>query len=516
MQRLRNQPLLVTGLLVTIGWLALHLWSLTHYPPPSCDEAYYSNAAYTLLTTGRFGVTIYDNVAGADTTFVVYGRLVMLTQALFQLLIPSPLWAARLWALAGGLLLVGATYSVGRQLFDRQTAVWAALLTGANWAVFYGSHSARPDGWLAAGAMLALLLVLRLTQKPSPGMALLTGFVVTLLQDVHLNGMHFIAAAGVVAVIILAVEQRRWKLVALYVVGSVLGVGYFLVVHLFPDPKLAVTQYQTLILGDDREFWMHSLWFHLRNLGQFLWANYIRGFSGLAVILSALYITGAAVVPRRDTTGRAARLLAIFVVVSLVSFNLVNVYKPDYYAVLWHAPLTLLGVIGVKTLLAGERLSTLWERLPQWMHTRRVDIVLGSLLLALVAGNVYLSVKFRPADYDVYAQALREAVPPGERVLANELWWYALYDRDMIASIRLYTTYYIRHEPVGTPYYFEQDMAQTAPSYIVLGELVGCRALVDETYWRLAAYAQSTCKPIRSISGTWFEDSVVYYCEDQP
>ncbi|HOA25864.1 MAG TPA: glycosyltransferase family 39 protein [Aggregatilineales bacterium] len=514
MNHIRRHPFHAALPLLMVGWLIFHLLSLVQYPPPSCDEAYYSNGAYTLLTTGRFGLSFYDDLAGADTTFVVYGRLLLLTQALFHLLIPSPLWAARLWALTGGLLLIGASYALGKQLFGQHVGGWSALLVAANWAVFYGSHSARPDVWLIASAMLALYLVFRLADHPTAGWAVVTGFAVTLLQDVHLNGMHLIAACGLIALITLGIEQRRWKLVILYALGSAAGVLYFLVVHLFPDPQLAITQYQTLTLGEDREFWLHPLGFHLRNLGKFLWDNYVREYNGLAAVLSAFYALGVAVLIRRNPSRREARLLGLFIIASLVSFSLVNVHKPAYYAVLWHPPLTLLGAAGAKLLLTDSRLTGFWQRLPAALHNRSVDVLLAGLFVALTAGNLYLAVKYRSVDYAGYARRLRAAIPAGERVLADELWWYALYDRDMVASIKLYASQYARHEATVNPKAFSDDMRIISPDYIVLGEVLGCRDVADETYRLLENYVSTHCSPVGKVEGAWFVESVIYFCED--
>ena len=72
-------------------WLALagltgvsfNLLSLQSVVVPSCAEALYSATAYTLLTTGRFGLPMFHNMLGFEDTFI--DRSMPLDTRLFEL-----------------------------------------------------------------------------------------------------------------------------------------------------------------------------------------------------------------------------------------------------------------------------------------------------------------------------------------------------------------------------------------------------------------------------------------------
>jgi 4-amino-4-deoxy-L-arabinose transferase-like glycosyltransferase len=510
-EKLRNRITWQEGLLIAgIGaWLALNLWSLLRYPPPSCDEAYYTASAYHLLKTARFGLPFIADLAGAETSYVVYGRLFLLGQAVFLAFFRSPLFAARFFSFAGVIGLAVITYALANRLFDRRVALWSMLIIAVDWPVFMQGHSGRPDIWMTAAVMFDLLLVFWLAEKPSAGQAILAGFATALLQDIHLNGVHFIAAIGLIALIEIGLRQKRWGTVGMFALGGLLGAGYFLIVHLFPDPQLAITQYRSLTLGEDREFWQHSLGFHARNLGMFLWDNFVRGQSKLAIITAMFFclgLIGAAL--RKDR--RNALYLLIFFLVSLLSFSWMNVFKPSYYAVLWHPVLAILGTAGIFWL--ADDAGGIIKRLAEPVRRRLAPGLLSLLLAALSAGDVYLAVKFRAVDYAGMVGEMRGLIESGSRVMADELWWYGLYDQDMVASITLNMTQYTRHELPGDRDNLRADMDALHPDYVILDNALACQDVSEAAREYLGEYVEERCEAVGSVAGEWFETSTVYAC----
>lgn len=497
-------PILVGGVLV--AWLALNLWSLTHYPAPSCDESIYSAAAHTWFRTGTLAPTYYYNDPAINPA-IAFGRSYIALLGVPLLIPANPLILSRLFGLLGAALAGLSIFALGRRLFTRPVGLWAGALVLFDWAVFAQSHSSRPDVWLAAASVAVLLLLMHLTEHPTAPLAALTGFAAALLVDVHLNGMHFALALGLLAVWLLAIEKKRWGMIIWFGVGALLGVGYWLAVHLLPDPELALSQYRVITVGENRAFWQMPVMFHIRSLLGFLRENFIQSMSGLSILSALFYLFGiGTAIARRDDHAHHARVLLAFILISLISFSIVNVLKPNYYALLWRVPLTLLAVSGVFWLLdhAADAIPRRLRALP--LHS----ILLALVLLVYAAGNLYLTVKFYPTDYAGVAADLRDLVPPGASVMADEPLWFALYDRDMVVgTYLLWASEYVNEQgtaPLST-YYAEVD-----PDYLVLDQYLNCSTAETRPHAFLRDYAESSCTAVGTVTSPWLDTSTVYYC----
>ncbi len=493
-----------------LSWIGFQLWALERYPTPTCDEAHYSAAAFSVLKAGKFGIPFFANLVGVGDSFIAYGRLVLLGQAIVQFFFGPTLLSARLFSLLGTGVLTAATYGLATTLYDRRVGLWAAILVAADWAVFMQSHSGRPDIWTTAASFSGLYLVFWLARNPAMWRAVLTGFVAALLQDIHLNGVHFILGISLVAAYVLLVEQKQWKLFAAYGLGGLLGACYFVVVHLFPDPALAIRQYQTLLVGAQYAAWADvPLADRMLDLLRWAFSNYVNNFSGLGWLLAAFYGPGvllAFLCPER----RSSIFLLVFTLASWLSFGLVNIHKPDYYAVIWRPGLVILGTAGLVWFAQRPRLTS---RLPRLFQARAITVMLGLLFAGLIAGNVYLAVKFRAVNYKTYANELRLLVPVQARVMADDLWWYALYDRELVATNYLLWTQYVRHRPIGDLEMMRQDFTTLRFDYAVLDAFITCSTQAEHVSGMLKEVVEERCDPIGSVSGAWFDPSTVYRCK---
>ncbi len=489
-----------------VFWLALNLWSLTHYPAPSCDESIYSAAAYTWFRTGTLAPSYYNNDPAINPA-IAFGRSYIALLGLPLLIPANPLILSRLFGLLGGLLAGLVVFLLGRRLFTRPVGLWATALILFDWAVFAQSHSSRPDIWLAAASVAVLLLLMHLVEHPTAILAVITGLAAALLVDVHLNGMHFALALGLLAVWLLAIERKRWSMVIWFGIGALLGVVYWLTVHLLPDPQLALAQYRVITVGENRAFWQMPLLFHIQSLLGFLQENFIQSMSGLSILPALFYLLGVGTaIARRDDHARHARVLLAFTLISLIAFSVVNVLKPNYYALLWRIPLTLLSVSGLFWLL--DRAA---HAIPDRLRTLPLaSILLGLVLLGYAAGDFYLAVKFQPTDFTGVAADLREMIPPGASVMADEPLWFALYDRDMaVGTYLLWASEYVNEQGTAplSSYYAEVD-----PDYLILDDYLNCSTAETRPHAFLRNYAESRCQSIGTVSSPWLDTSTVYFC----
>ncbi len=98
-------PLL--GLILLAG--ALHGATQTAYPPPHCDEAYYTDTALSAITRGRVATPNQGPVYGIDQNHTVIGRAYSFGLGGLLALAGAAWPTARLWSLFGWLAAVVLT-----------------------------------------------------------------------------------------------------------------------------------------------------------------------------------------------------------------------------------------------------------------------------------------------------------------------------------------------------------------------------------------------------------------------
>ena len=502
----RRQFLLV-GVMLT-AWLLFNFWSLETYLTPSCDEAFYSSISYTMLTRGQFGLPMFNNMVGFEKSYIGSGRLIAFGQAIVQLFFGPTLFSARLFSLLGASVLIGSVFALVSLLYNRTVAVWAALLTTVDWAVFMQSHYGRPDIWLSAATAFDFYLIFRLAQQASPSRALVTGFFVALLPDIHLNGIHSIIGLSAVATYLLLFEARSWRLFILYGLGGGLGAAYFALAHLFPDPALAVNQYQLYFQPVYGGYSAPPLLARLGDLVIWLFDHFVINFSGLSAILALAYLPGLVLAVARPER-RASLLVLLFIVVSLASFSITGV-KLDFYAVIWRPYMIVLGTVGLLWVLDHPKLGK-W--LPPILKARLSYGLLGGLLGVLIAGNVYLAIKFSNTNYAAYTASLRQFIPAGSKVMADHFLWYGLNDRQLTSTLYPLWTYPVFGHSVSRRDFVRQQIIDLAPDYVVLDSNLSCTNAAYEESNLYINLVSHMCQPIGLVSGAWFDTSTVYQCE---
>ncbi|HLZ09262.1 MAG TPA: glycosyltransferase family 39 protein, partial [Chloroflexota bacterium] len=133
--------------------------TLLRLPAPDVDEMYFASRAVGLLRTGvPFGPLdsgVAQPFAGYWTYFPFIGTFF---QSMAIRAFGLNLVAIRLPSLIFGLVLLYATYSIGRRLYSPSAGVVAALLVATSASFYYSAHVGRQDIFVAALGYLAISL----------------------------------------------------------------------------------------------------------------------------------------------------------------------------------------------------------------------------------------------------------------------------------------------------------------------------------------------------------------------
>ena len=415
------------GFLTTLI-IALHLASLTVYPPVFIDEPWYANAAWNWRQTGINFDTMHAGVL--DQFGYEWMRWPFIGNAPWLIAFAAlglGLFQARLVSWVFGVILLGATFLVGRQKYGVITGALAALLLSLSQPFLQASHYARPDIMLAAFIMIAYGMALAAFHSDRRWLHFAAGLLWGLAIDIHPNALMFAPGlAGLYAVTYGARVLRRaeaWLCAA----GGLLGLAYYVVSHVLPSPSayLAVNRFmfggshgapvQTLQpLGLLTSF--------LQEIGRYHFYENNLEFALIGASIAYLTI-------RRL---KADRLLLVFVGATFACFVLFVGNKHDVYAILFY-PFLMLMVAEALTSLLRAPASTPLAR----------GFLAALLALLLVNGaQHFIRPVVRNRGYNYYAvtEQIRSVIPQGARVIGLPNWWLGLADYDYRSSLSL--TYY--------------------------------------------------------------------------
>lgn len=461
----------VVALLATATVLVMvsHLVFLTTYPVVFIDEPWYSNAAWNWLTAGvnfdtmhagtldQFGYewlrwTFLSNVP-LVVSFAVLGL------GLFQ---------ARLVSWIFGALLLLATFLVGRRCYGRTTGIVAALLLSLSLPFLQASHYVRPDVMLAAVVMLTFLSALTALEENKKWAHLLAGLMIGLSLDVHPNGLIF--ALALVGVYLAAYRSRFFRQPGTWLcaLGGLLGIGYYVAVHVLPNPGAFLVVRSLSFSGPHK---LPLLTLTLRSLISSV--DEEIGRYGFYANNLEFALVGASMAYLAFRHHRPDRLLLVFVGVAFLGFVLFAGNKDDTYAILLY-PFFMLAVAEtlVSLMRAGRGLD------------KHRAFVGGLLALTLVNSTAHCArpiAQHRGYDYYSITEKIKSVIPSGARVMGRPEWWLGLADYDYRSSLNL--TYY--HFLNG--YTLTQGLEEIRPDIVIVDDWWRT-LLVDEGYFVLGSF----------------------------
>jgi 4-amino-4-deoxy-L-arabinose transferase-like glycosyltransferase len=491
-----------------VSLLAAHLATLTVYPQPTCDEATYASSADSLLRDGRFGLTVYTqgDPFGRDQNMVHIGRIQIISEALLFWLFGTKWEIARVYALLGLGLSVWLTYELGRRLYSTSVGMAAALMLAASVKAFLTGHQARPDSWTTAAILLGLLGLWNLLSKPAHWpRAILAGLLGVMAFDFHGNALWFLGGGSLVVCIECLVLRREWIKVLGYGLGLGLGIGLWLATHLWPDPALAWYQLTVgyRLLGNSPA--AHGVLYNIALTAIWLQDSFGLLYGPLGLMDLGLLVIGLGWATQQRNA--ANRFVAVILVVSLIGFTVGMSQKFPQYALIW-LPLTYL--IAVASLSAWLSSRTFKLGGVKYSGIQVCIVIVAGFVALNSAGGLWLGYRFRNSQADRLNKEVRAVVPPGARVLAGQVWWWALNEERTFISdeyVSLPFIYPGKPNSQSTQQLIETTIDDLKPDYLIIGNALACSTFPDEIGQAYQSYARQHCQATTTLRSPWVDDT---------
>ncbi len=415
-------------------------------------------AGYTLAFEGRTRNPGLKGWGGAEEHFIQPRILSGVIAAPVYRIFGYGLTQSRAVSATFGALLVFGVYAAVRQLFGPVAAAAAAVATAIDPWFFVTARQFRPEIFLAALLWWSLFLLLRAIRRDSAVESTVAGLLLGLAAWTHPNSAVYATAALIALCAVIGLNRRWFRLVGFVALGAAVGLapflGYTAYVQATSDVRLLGQLHQNRIGA-----WSRPL-LEMLTEERDRWSGFLRlpTRAPLAVLCAAAllyaFVRGA----------RGDRLLAMTVVIaSLLAPLIIFVSTPRYLVVL--VPMFAILIWRLLPVPGGTR----WAELNPGKRAGPLRLALAGLVLLVVGGmtagaTVVAASRHWAADFQPIQARVRQAVPADATVMANIVFWEALYDRDFIAAFpETFTAYWpdvesaVRHIQRYCPSYVVQN-----------------------------------------------------------
>ena len=437
------------AIIIWLFW-AISTWGLDRLPVIHNDETAIAAAGYQLFDQGQYGLDMYTGHEGRETIYLEVLPLMPWVQGASSWLIGAGVWQMRFGPVLCGVLTLALTYTLARQLANRQTALLAlVLLLFWRWSplainefhltgipLVDAVRVARYDILIAPLSVAILWLWLRAQATGQQKRYLLAGIFVGLTGLTNLYGFFWLPAIVLLLPINHFLQKQPASTLLKPAFALFVGVGLAFLPWL-----LMVATHPTAFAS---QFSMHGSRFNLLE-AQFYLENirleggrYLLGLTrpdmmtrlgfwlvlALPVVLMGLGVAWA--------RGRNAHSLTLFIPTTLfpILFALL-IQKKVFGYLLMVMPLWIIALAWGATWLWGRSTSR-----------GRVGLTLLTVWLVLEGSLALLYLPFQsartPAATPFFAQ-LREVVPEQGVILGPQTYWPGLYDRDYRSMVLVFS-----------------------------------------------------------------------------
>ena len=512
-----------TGAILAIGGLlVLHYISLLDYPTPSCDESFY----------GRSALKFFDAVVAgkrwpaADASFFLFhGRGYWLALGIAFSLLGTTLFAARLVSLVGLIVLVFATFLIGKLYVNKRVGIWSAVMVTAAWLSLHSGHLARPDMLAAAVGAVSVVWVKHALQYPRWWRFLLLGMLFVLQLEIHPLPVHLVLPIFLI-VATYSLRNKLWIPLCVTVLGM-LTAGALVLLGRYGNEttvflndifveNVLVIEFVRGGSSADGANWLD--W--AGNFLGFWWRSYAWLAPLVSIPQAVLFITG--LVFAYVSSSAALRTLASLVVISSVTFAITNSSHSWLgYSLLWIPYYTVMGVAAVSRL----RILSPWK----WLNRNIAHVVLALYSLLYIVGDVYLVSRDGANTEEIYYQEANQllfGIPASARVLAKQYWWYAMFDKVTFLDEHLIAPQGSLAWWIGVPdgiaapqpdsdrstQVREQFENELRPDFVVMDGLLGCVDVREANFDALLDTVQSRCELKQELHSRLYRPQWVYQC----
>ena len=361
------------------------------------------------------------------------------------------LFQARLTSLLCGVLLLVATFYVGRRSGGQKVGLLATVLLVTSATFFHASHFVRQDIFLAAVLMIAYFVTLVAISEEKLWAHFVAGLIMGLSADVHQNGWLFVPAFAAIYIAHYGMGIFRKRGPWLAVAGGVVGIAYYLVVFILPNPDLYLHLY--------------SFDFNVENASPI--SGGLRGIvEGIRTEIGRyrfydnnleFALIGAGFVYLASRRKLFDRNLVILVGVTFAVYALFRGSKTIYYAILLY-PFFML--------IIAQALVGLWESTQIRLHHVFIAALVGMMLINNGLHLLRPLEETRGYNYEALGEELRSVIPDGEVVMGLPIWWLALPETEYHSSLTLNFYAYFND------YTFEEGITAIRPDYIIIDRIL--------------------------------------------
>jgi 4-amino-4-deoxy-L-arabinose transferase-like glycosyltransferase len=355
-----------------------------------------------------------------------------------------------------GILLLAAVILVGRKSFRLEAGVLAALFVSLSAPFLVSAHYARQEIFLIASVMFLFALTLQAFERDRWWLHFLSGLGLGLSTDIHQNALLFFPGFMILYASVYQFQVLRRRQTWLWGGGILVGVLYYLAVHIFPNPS---AYFFYLGLSTDNSYAPPILSMNFGTLlqsarGELQRFHFYENSLDFALMVASL----ALIALRRQKYDRA---YLGFLAATFVSFTLIQGSKVYFYDIL---------IIPFYLILVSETLLSFAFDAQAKAAQRVFALCLTLAFVVNGARHVARTANENQTyDYVAVANQIRSVLQPDDRILAVPTWWLGLTEYDYKSAYMLSHYYYFNDLSL------EEGMKRISPTILI----------VDESFWTL-------------------------------
>ncbi len=184
--------------IILVLFFLIYSFNLDKFPGVWTDEAWFSNPAYTLATSGYLGTTMMYGFYNIMNYTYWQPPVFFLLLAVSFKLFGFGLYQARIVSVILGFFTVLFTYLLGKKLFSKKIGLLSSVVLIANPLFFLVAREVRMDIAVACFTLIALYFILIALKESKPIYYLLSSFFAILSLLSHPNGI-----IGIVSIVLI-------------------------------------------------------------------------------------------------------------------------------------------------------------------------------------------------------------------------------------------------------------------------------------------------------------------------
>lgn len=399
-----------------VGGITFHLWSLMRFPFPFVDEAWFACRAWNFISTGQavgtldFGV--FDRFQGFETYFPWFPVLI---QSLAMRLFNQPeLIAVRMVSLIFALILSISIYIIGTKLGGRSLGLMSCFILIFSTPYIYSGHLGRYDILVSAFGFCGIALFLLQSRPMKFLINSVIGILILLSFEIHPNGAIYTPV-----ILIMYLYESRTRVFANkgfwgFLVGAGIGGLFYLERHIlrYPETYRAITN-----LAFSQTHIPPILTFNLKSYLDGLLSTYL--LFAIHMILIPVLLMGLIhlFVSVINNPSNQDKILLALTLLLLLSYALWIKQKHAYYAIVTSPILSI---------IAGRYLIISWRQWKGQWNDYASRIAWGLTIVSFV--YIITQMTFNANDYTKVAQErIASSISEEDKIMGSQIHWFGLY-----------------------------------------------------------------------------------------